>query len=279
MKIISDYKTVKSNIKYKISEFKDGEISCKIESKILDKDVVIIKQIRPKKIQDDFIKLIFLITKIKTMKPNTVKVIVPYMPYLRQDKIIIDTMVFMLNKLEVDKILLSDPHIDANKIGLKMEYESVSHYEIFKKEIKKIKQQFDNLYVIAPDDGAKAKAKKIEKAENIKSVYGKKTRDKNGKVKVIIDKKDILKLDQKACIIVDDIMAGGDTIIETAKLLKNAMVIIVMVSHNLIASKKTILKMKNAGISMIYTTNSTNNYSIANNTNVTDIAKCMIDRL
>ena len=129
---------------------------------------------------------------------------------------------------------------------------------IFARHIKK-KIKTNNLICVAPDVGGTARARALGKMLNIDLAIIDKRRPKPGKSEVM---NVIGKVDNKTCIIVDDIIDSGGTIVNAAKALKNngAKDVHVYCSHGVL-SGNAVEKIKNSKVKNLVITDTIDNVS------------------
>jgi ribose-phosphate pyrophosphokinase len=189
------------------------------------------------------------------MNVGDISLLMPYFPGARQDRIMIGGEPFslkvyaqLINALEFKRIHIIDPHSDVCPALLKNV--NVIDNIAFVKEVLNGKTDYT---LIAPDAGAMKKTYKIAQALNVsKVVECTKVRDiSTGRLssfKVNADD-----LENKTCVIVDDICDGGGTFIGLAKELKKktAGPLILIVTHGIFSKGSENLK---AAFDEIYTT-------------------------
>lgn len=165
------------------------------------------------------------------------RLIIPYVPYSRQDRVnkageSFSLMVFcdLVNSLGFKEVVVYDPHSDVTAALLK----NVSIHpqaSIFFGRIKEKK----NYVLVSPDAGALKKTYRLSKELKCRVIECSKERDTDtGEISGIRCYGFSPEFDKdKEMIIVDDICDGGRTFIEIAKLLKDLGVkkITLMVTH------------------------------------------------
>ena len=145
-----------------------------------------------------------------------------------------------------------DPHLHRKN---KLEY-------IFKRKTKKltannliadyIKKHIQNPVIIGPDEESYKWARNVANILGLKSIILNKKRYSSYHVKVKLNKK--IDLRNKNAVIVDDIISTGQTILETAKILKRlgAKNIYCICVHGIFADN-ALTKLKKAGINVAST--------------------------
>ena len=206
-------------------------------------------------------------------KNAKVELFMPYFPYARQDRVMIPgepfslkVMTSLINSMKYDKVHVLNPHSEVttalldnieqidnslfvkyalDHICSKIEY-AIEH--VFLKVDRKL------LAIVSPDAGAEKKTYDLAKKLDITNIIlGTKKRDvKDGK---ILKTDFVGDVSGKDCVIVDDIIDGGRTFIELAKVLRDngAHSVYLIVSHGIFSSGIEELKKHIDGI---YTTNS-----------------------
>ena len=164
--------------------------------------------------------------------------IIPYFPSARQDRVMakgeplsVKVYADIINSLKFKKVIVFDAHSEVTPAVLN-NCEAITNHKFIEKVIQKLG---GNVLLISPDGGALKKIYKVsEYLGGIEVVECSKCRDvKTGKLtsfKVYTDD-----LQEKDCLIVDDICDGGGTFIGLAEELKkkNARKLYLAVSHGI----------------------------------------------
>lgn len=237
MKILNLIDESKSDIKYKISKFPDGQQSITLDEEFLDTDDHI-ESINIKTRLNNFMDLEILICAVKALRTwgifYPIDLYVPYFLGSRSDRAfgvyspnyLRDVICPIINSLKFNSVTVIDPHSDVLEACLN-NFKKVSNEEIVKFALGEI-YDYDsnygnsNMVLVSPDSGALKKIYKIADLLEFKGTIGvgTKSRDYNGSLSrstinfspIIDSSKDI--------VIIDDICDGGRTFIELAKLLK-----------------------------------------------------------
>lgn len=195
---------------------------------------------------DDFMKLLLVADAHKRENGELFELILPYMPYARQDRVMergeaLSLKVFcdIINNVGFPKVYVGDPHSDvtlallnnSKSVCVPDEYFFESYYVKLKEMSYSHKQEedsifkvvsFDNYVVVAPDAGAYKKLSKSFKKTPL--IYAVKNRDtKTGYIsKLSVHGYEDIDLTGKRLLVVDDICDGGRTFIMLAEALRNA---------------------------------------------------------
>lgn len=184
---------------------------------------------------EEIIELLLIYNALKHMNKKIDVLILPYVPFSRQDRVnkygeCFSLQIFsaLINFMAIKKVQIIDPHSDV-VTALIDNYEVISQHEVFQ-SLLACKSQF---YLICPDGGALKKIYKSAIHEECLGVVecSKKRNLSTGEISgTVVHWEDF---NGKECIIMDDICDGGRTFIEIAKILKekNAGIITLMVSH------------------------------------------------
>lgn len=206
----------------------------------------------------EFLHLAQLKVLLSTLKYPKVGLVVRYLPYARQDKLISNESTFALRVflpllafLAFDTICLCDPHSGvAKRILDDLGVVAIDYYPI--DLVDKAAKDCEIDMLCYPDEGARIKYSRLYAGHDY--VYGRKVRDQlTGR----IDKYDLETNDHdvfgKNVLIVDDLCDGGATFILLAKELisKGASKVVLFVTHGLFTRGTEVL-FEN-GISRIFT--------------------------
>lgn len=249
-----------SNESIELKRFAGGECHVKFLTKFSEGDKIRINTRLNS--SDDIMNLCLTVDALRNMYVNYIEIFIPYIPYARQDRVMIpgeplSIKVFanIINSLNLNKVIVFDAHSDVS-VALLNNCENIANYEMVKFFLKQLK--LSDFVLVSPDLGAYKKvdklAQKIEYKGNIAT--GIKVRDlSTGQ----ITKSDVNtdNLNGKACIVVDDICDGGRTFIELAAALevKNAGTLYFMASHG-IFSYNALDRLKEAGYKNVCSSNS-----------------------
>lgn len=173
-------------------------------------------------INDDLLALAFTVDALKYQYPMAnLHLDMPYVPYARQDRICnegdsfqLKVVAKMINAMDFSTVTSVDPHSSVSA-GVFDNFYSVDQFDVFSK----IKTNWDDVYIVAPDQGAVKKSEDFSKSVNAAGVITcSKVREMStGK---IIGLKVIDEVDNGINLFVlDDLCDGGRTFIEVAKAL------------------------------------------------------------
>ncbi len=206
--------------RYETKHFSDGELYLRLKNKVKGKNVFIIGSTCPP--HENIIKILILINALKENGAKKITAIIPYFGYARQDKIdqpgapiTAKLLANLLKKAGVNKFITIDIHSKRDQKYLGPNLKNLDPLKIFADYIKK-NIGLKNAIIVAPDNGAKPRAKKFAKLLNsLPVLVMEKIRPKQETAKILEFKKNVK---EKNVIIVDDMIATASTI--TAACLK-----------------------------------------------------------
>ena len=245
-----------------IRKFSDGELYIEINENIRGNSIFIIQSISSPA-NDNLMELLLCIDALKRSSAKNITAVIPYFGYARQDrKVVPRTSISaklvsnLITKAGADRVVTLDLHSGQIQGFFDIPVDNLYATPIFARHIKK-KIKTNNLICVAPDVGGTARARALGKMLNIDLAIIDKRRPKPGKSEVM---NVIGKVNNKTCIIVDDIIDSGGTIVNAAKALKNngAKDVHVYCSHGVL-SGNAVEKIKNSKIKNLVITDTIDN--------------------
>jgi ribose-phosphate pyrophosphokinase len=207
-----------------VGVFSDGEISVEIGENVRGKDVFII-QPTCAPTNDNLMELMVMIDAVKRASSNRVTAVIPYFGYARQDRrvrsqrvpITAKVVANMLTSVGVDRVLTVDLHADQIQGFFECPVDNVYASPILMGDI--WKQKFPDMIVVSPDVGgvvrARAIAKQLDEAD-LAIIDKRRPQPNMAKVMNIIGE-----VENKTCIIVDDMVDTAGTLCQAAGALKD----------------------------------------------------------
>ena len=261
-----------------IRNFADGEIYIELNENIRGNSIFIIQSVSSPA-NDNLMELLLSIDALKRSSAKNITAVIPYFGYARQDrKVVPRTSISaklvsnLITKAGADRVVTVDLHSGQIQGFFDIPVDNLFATPIFARHIKrKIKSK--NLICVAPDVGGTARARALGKMLNIDLAIVDKRRPKPGKSEVM---NVIGNVNNKTCIIVDDIIDSGGTIVNAAKVLKQkgAKDVHVYCTHGVL-SGNAVEKIKNSKIRNLVITDTidnTNKVKKANNIEILTIS-------
>ncbi len=205
-----------------IRKFSDGEIYIEINENIRGNSIFVIQSVSSPA-NDNLMELLLCIDALKRSSAKNITAVIPYFGYARQDrKVVPRTSISaklvsnLITKSGADRVVTVDLHAGQIQGFFDIPVDNLFATPIFARHVrKKIKTQ--NLICIAPDVGGTERARALGKLLNVGLAIVDKRRAKAGQSQVMNIIGDVK---GKTCIIVDDIIDSGGTIVNAAAALK-----------------------------------------------------------
>ena len=245
-----------------IRKFSDGEIYIEINENIRGNSIFIIQSVSSPA-NDNLMELLLCIDALKRSSAKNITAVIPYFGYARQDrKVVPRTSISaklvsnLITKAGADRVVTVDLHAGQIQGFFDIPVDNLFATPIFARHVKK-KIKSKNIICIAPDVGGTERARALGKLLNVGLAIVDKRRPKPGKSQVM---NIIGSVKDKTCIIVDDIIDSGGTIINAAKALKDrgAKDVYVYITHGVL-SGDAVKKIKNSVIKNLVITDSIDN--------------------
>ena len=210
----------------KLTRFSDGEIFCEIHENIRGEDVFIL-QSTCHPANDNLMELLILIDACKRASAGRITAVMPYYGYARQDRkpsartpISAKLCANMIQASGADRVLTMDLHAGQIQGFFDIPVDDLRSKPLFVKDLKKRPMVSNgNALIVSPDAGGVPRARALAKDLNLDIAIIDKRRDKANESEAM---NVIGNVKGKQCIIVDDIVDTGGTLVKAAEaLLKN----------------------------------------------------------
>ena len=245
-----------------IRKFADGEIYIEINENIRGNSIFIIQSVSSPA-NDNLMELLLCIDALKRSSAKNITAVIPYFGYARQDrKVVPRTSISaklvsnLITKAGADRIVTVDLHAGQIQGFFDIPVDNLFSTPIFARHArKKIKSK--KIICVAPDVGGTERARALGKLLNVGLAIVDKRRPKPGQSEVMNVIGDVK---NQTCIIVDDIIDSGGTIVNAAKALKTrgAKEVYVYITHGVL-SGDAVKKIKNSVIKNLVITDTIDN--------------------
>ena len=249
-------------VRSSIRKFSDGEIYIEINENIRGNSIFVIQSVSSPA-NDNLMELLLSIDALKRSSAKNITAVIPYFGYARQDrKVVPRTSISaklvsnLITKAGADRVVTIDLHAGQIQGFFDIPVDNLFATPIFARHIrKKIKNK--NLICVAPDVGGTERARALGKFLNAGLAIIDKRRPAPGKSEVM---NVIGNVKGKICIIVDDIIDSGGTIVNAANALivRGAKEVHVYVTHGVL-SGKAVQKIKSSKIKRLVITDTIDN--------------------
>ena len=244
-----------------IRKFADGEIYIEINENIRGNSIFLIQSISSPA-NDNLMELLLCIDALKRSSAKNITAVIPYFGYARQDRkvaprtsISAKLVSNLITKAGADRIVTVDLHAGQIQGFFDIPVDNLFATPIFTRHIKrKIKNK--NLICVAPDVGGVERARALGRKLNAELAIIDKRRSAPGKSLVM---NVIGNVKGKICIIVDDLIDSGGTIVNATEALKKrgAKEVHVYVTHGVL-SGDAVEKIKKSKIKNLVVTDTIN---------------------
>ncbi len=242
-----------------IRKFSDGEIYIEINENIRGNSIFIIQSVSSPA-NDNLMELLLCIDALKRSSAKNITAVIPYFGYARQDrKVVPRTSISaklvsnLITNAGADRVVTVDLHAGQIQGFFDIPVDNLFATPIFAKHIKKrIKRK--NIICVAPDVGGVERARALGKKLDVGLAIVDKRRPSPGKSQVM---NVIGNVKNKICILTDDIIDSGGTIVNAADALvkRGAKEVHVYATHG-VFSGDAVKKIKNSKIKNLVITDS-----------------------
>jgi len=245
-----------------IRKFSDGEIYIEINENIRGNSIFIIQGISSPA-NDNLMELLLCIDALKRSSAKNITAVIPYFGYARQDrKVVPRTSISaklvsnLITKAGADRIVTVDLHAGQIQGFFDIPVDNLFSTPIFARHVKK-KIKSKNLICVAPDVGGVERTRALGRKLDVGLAIIDKRRPAPGKSQVM---NVVGNVKGKTCLIVDDIIDSGGTIVNAAEALKKreAKEVHVYVTHGVL-SGEAVEKIKKSKIKNLVVTDTIDN--------------------
>ena len=224
-------KLVNTNIK----RFPDNEIYVEINENIRGNSIFVV-QSTSNPVNDNLMELLICIDALRRSSAKNITAVIPYFGYARQDRKVVPRTAIsaklvsnLITDAGANRILSVDLHAGQIQGFFDIPVDNLFATPIFARHIKK-NIKTNNLICVAPDVGGVERARALSRRINVGIAIIDKRRPTPGKSEVM---NIVGNVKHKICVIVDDIIDSGGTIVNAAKALKDkgAKEIYVYITH------------------------------------------------
>ena len=251
-------KLVNSNIK----RFADGEVYVEINENIRGNSIFVI-QSTSNPANDNLMELLICIDALRRSSAKNITAVIPYFGYARQDRKVVPRTAIsaklvsnLITNAGANRILSVDLHAGQIQGFFDIPVDNLFTTPIFARHINN-KMKLNNLICVSPDVGGVERTRALSRRINSSIAIIDKRRPRPGKSEVM---NIVGNVKNKNCIIVDDIIDSGGTIVNAAKALKEkeAKNIYVYITHAVL-SGGAMQKIEKSQIKKLITTDTIDN--------------------
>jgi len=258
--------------------FPDGERRVKLNTDVVEEDTVVIQSTNTP-VDQNYIELFFIIDALKRSGAKSVTAVIPYLGYQRQDHVFrdgevvsLEVMIRFLESLNVDNIIALDLHSIKIPELFNIPVTHLSGLPLFAQRIKSKafnvlvdsddpKDFLKDTILVSPDMGGLRRIEQMSEMLHampwIATVKDRDLRTGDITIKQFDGPLNPSELPGKRALIVDDMISSGNTVIQSAQLLKDNGVVScdVFVTHAIFSEDAPEL-LQDSSIDRVYVTDS-----------------------
>ena len=245
-----------------IKKFSDGEIYIEIKENIRGNSIFIVQSVSSPA-NDNLMELLLCIDALKRSSAKNITAVIPYFGYARQDRkvaprtsISAKLVSNLITEAGADRVVTVDLHAGQIQGFFDLPVDNLFATPIFARHVKRnIKDK--NLICVSPDVGGVERSRALARKLDIGIAIIDKRRPTPGKSQVM---NVIGNVKNKTCIIIDDIIDSGGTIVNAAHALINrgAKEVHVYITHGVL-SGEAVEKIKKSKIKKLVITDTIDN--------------------
>ncbi|MCK5585664.1 ribose-phosphate pyrophosphokinase [Candidatus Bipolaricaulota bacterium] len=207
----------------RVEQFGDGEIRVHIHETVRGADVFVLQPTCPP-VNDNLMELLILIDALRRASARKVIAVMPYYGYARQDRkhtgrvpISARLVANMIETAGADRVLTMDLHVGQIQGFFNIPVDNLRADFIFAEYIRSVVGSMDDVVIVAPDTGSTGRARLLaERLDTPLAVLEKRRSQDSLDIKVFNVIGDVA---GKRAVLVDDIVASGDTLVKAAEIL------------------------------------------------------------
>ncbi len=224
-----------------VTQFSDGEICVEINENVRGSDVFVV-QSTCAPTHNNLMELIIIVDALRRASAGRITAVVPYFGYARQDrrvrsarvpitaKVVADMMV----GVGIDRVLTVDLHAEQIQGFFDVPVDNVYASPELITDINK--QEYENLLVVSPDIGGVVRARALAKLLNVDLAIIDKRRPEANVAEVMHIIGDV---NNRTCLLIDDMVDTAGTLCNAAKALKEsgAIKVVAYATHPVLSGK------------------------------------------
>ena len=222
-----------------VKRFADMEVFVEIQENVRGQDVFVV-QSTSFPANDNMMELLILIDALKRSSARRITAVLPYYGYARQDRkpgprtpISAKLVANLIERAGADRVLTVDLHAGQIQGFFDIPTDNLFAAPVM---VRDIEDQYgtENLVVVSPDVGGVVRARALAKRIDVPIAICDKRRERPGESEVMNVIGDV---EGKRCILIDDIVDSGGTIVNAADALleKGATEVVCYVTHGVLS--------------------------------------------
>jgi ribose-phosphate pyrophosphokinase len=225
--------------KGQVKRFADMEIFVEIQENVRGQDVFVIQSISFPA-NDNLMELLILIDALKRASAARITAVIPYYGYARQDRkpgprtpISAKLVANLIERAGADRVMTLDLHAGQIQGFFDIPTDNLFAAPTMVRDIQE-HHKANNLMVVSPDVGGVVRARALAKRIEAPIAICDKRRDRPGESEVMHVIGDV---EGKRCILIDDIVDSGGTLVNAAEALlqKGAVEVMAYITHGVLS--------------------------------------------
>ncbi|MGH8556738.1 MAG: ribose-phosphate diphosphokinase [Methylococcales bacterium] len=207
-----------------VGRFSDGEIAVEIEENVRGKEVFVVQPTNAPT-NENLMELLVMVDALRRSSVATITAVIPYFGYARQDRrprsarvpITAKLVAKMIESAGVDRVLTVDLHADQIQGFFDIPVDNVYASPLLLGDV--WRRKYENLLVVSPDVGGVVRARALAKrlGDTDLAIIDKR-RPKANEARVMNIIGDV---EERTCVLVDDLVDTAGTLCQAAKALKD----------------------------------------------------------
>ena len=206
-----------------VGRFSEGEVRVKINENVRGKDVFVVQPTCPPT-NDNLMELLIMLDALKRASARRITAVIPYYGYARQDRkdqprvpITAKLVANLITTAGADRVLTMDLHAGQIQGFFDIPLDHLYAVSVFEQSLRR--KRLKRLTVVSPDVGGIKMARAYAKRMRADLAIVDKRRDSPESTEVM----HILgEVKGKTCVLVDDLIATGSSLVEAAAALQRA---------------------------------------------------------
>jgi len=241
-----------------VSRFSDGEVNVEIMENVRGKDIFILQPTSAPS-NDNLMELLIMIDALKRSSARRITAVIPYFGYARQDRrprtarvaISAKLVAEMIKSAGANRVLTMDLHADQIQGFFDIPTDNIYGLPVLTSAL--WRKQLPNPIIVSPDIGGVVRARAMAKQLETDLAIIDKRRPKANEAKVMHIIGDV---NNRSCILIDDMVDTANTLCEAAKSLKEHGAIKVLAScTHPVLSGQAIERISNSELDELLVTN------------------------
>ena len=242
----------------RVQRFSDGEIDVKIQDSMRGHDCFVI-QPTCHPVNENLMELFIILDALRRASAGRVTAVVPYYAYARKERksqprepISAKLVANIITLAGADRLLLLDLHADAIEGFFDVPTDHLSAHKILARHIQT--RNLTDIAVVAPDAGGAKRAESMAKLLEAPLVFVYKRRPRDEVSEILDMAGDVA---GKDCVVVEDIISTGGTIVEVARSLRShgARKVVIACTHPVL-TPGAVQRLREAPVDEVIVTNS-----------------------